>query len=75
VGRGANGVDFGTHSRELALRVPAGLPAAPALLPVFQESLGYQVPLRAAIENVPITGVETTTRSRCRSPRRTRWSR
>ena len=59
VGRGANGVDFGTHSRELALRVPAGLPAAPALLPVFQESLGYQVPLRAAIENVPITGVET----------------
>jgi alpha-mannosidase len=54
---GANGVDFGSHRRTYALRVPQGLTAAPALLPMFQESWSYATPLRAALVGVPSAGV------------------
>jgi alpha-mannosidase len=56
-GRGANGVDFGRHRRSYALRVPQGLPAAPALLPMIEESWSYATPLVAAPAGAPSAGV------------------
>lgn len=56
-GRGANGVDFGSHRRAYALRVPQGLPDAPSLLPMFAESWSYATPLAAAVAGVASAGV------------------
>jgi alpha-mannosidase len=53
---GAQGVDFGTHTRRYALRVPYGLQLPPSSLALFKESLGYTTPLRGDYINVPTDG-------------------
>jgi alpha-mannosidase len=55
--RGADGIDFDRHRRAYALRVPQGIPAAPSLLPLFQEAWSYATPLAAAAGQVVSAGV------------------
>jgi alpha-mannosidase len=56
-GRGANGVDFGVHTRRYALRVPQGLELPGDGVEIFEESAGFATPLLGAYINVPSEGV------------------
>ena len=55
--RGANGVDFGVHTRRYAGRIPQGIAQSPSGLVLFEESLSYTTPLQGAYVNVPTAGV------------------
>lgn len=57
VGRGANGVDFGVHTRRYALRIPQGIEVSPPSWSIFEESLRFAMPLEGAYINVPTAGV------------------
>jgi alpha-mannosidase len=56
-GRGANGIDFGIHTRCYALRIPQGLELPPWSLSIFVESWSFATPLQGASINVPTAGV------------------
>jgi len=45
VGRGADGVDFGVHTRCFALRISQGIGLPPDSLSIFEESLSFATPL------------------------------
>jgi alpha-mannosidase len=57
VGRGANGVDFGVHTRRYALRIPQGIELPPSSLLIFEEAASFATMLQGAYINVPINGV------------------
>ena len=56
-GRGANGVDFGSHTHAYALRIPQGLALPPTSSGALRESSGFATPLLGAYVNVPTSGV------------------